>query len=113
GGVAMVHGSDARLGRTRASRRAVIERFAPVSNRARVPRRAERVRLLIATDVLSEGMNLQDARIVVSYDMPWNPVRLAQRIGRIDRLGSPHERIRAFTFAPDDRIEEVLRMMKR
>lgn len=113
GGMALVHGSDARLGRDRAGRRTVIERFAPVANHARVPRAAERVRLLIATDVLAEGLNLQDASIVVSYDLPWNPVRLAQRIGRIDRLGSPHARIRAIAFAPDRDVEELLGVMKR
>ena len=113
GGVALIHGSDARLGRGKAGRRTVIERFAPVANHARAPRPAENVRLLIATDVLAEGLNLQDASIVVSYDLPWNPVRLAQRIGRIDRLGSPHTRIRAIAFAPDRDVEVLLGLMKR
>jgi superfamily II DNA or RNA helicase len=112
-GVALVHGSEARLGRGRASRRAVIERFAPRANGARLPRTAERVRLLIATDVLAEGMNLQDASAVISYDLPWNPVRVAQRIGRIDRLGSPHTHIRAFAFVPDRGIDVMLGLMKR
>ena len=113
GGIALIHGGDARLGRGRAGRRTVIERFAPVANHARVPRAAERVRLLITTDVLAEGLNLQDASIVVSYDLPWNPVRLAQRIGRIDRLGSPHARTRAIAFAPDPDVEDLLGLMKR
>jgi hypothetical protein len=113
GGVALIHGSDARLGRGRAGRRTVIERFAPVANHARAPRAAESVRLLIATDVLAEGLNLQDASIVVSYDLPWNPVRLAQRIGRIDRLGSPHARIRAIAFAPERDVEALLGLMSR
>ncbi|HEX2168344.1 MAG TPA: helicase-related protein [Longimicrobiales bacterium] len=112
-GVALVHGGDARLGRNRSSRRAVIERFAPIANGARAPRTTERVRLLIATDVLAEGMNLQDAAVVVSYDLPWNPVRLAQRIGRIDRLGSPHERVRAIAFRPDRGVDELLGLMRR
>ncbi|MBR9991369.1 MAG: DEAD/DEAH box helicase [Gemmatimonadetes bacterium] len=112
-GVALVHGSDARLGRGRASRRVVIERFAPIANHARVPRALESVRILIATDVLAEGLNLQDASMVVSYDLPWNPVRLAQRMGRIDRLGSPHDRIRAVAFVPDRGVDELLGLMKR
>ena len=112
-GIALVHGGDARLGRGRSSRRAIVERFAPVANGARTPRSAEHVDLLIATDVLAEGLNLQDARVVLSYDLPWNPVRLAQRIGRIDRLGSPHERIRAVAFMPDHGVDELLGLMKR
>ncbi|MGH7447903.1 MAG: helicase-related protein, partial [Longimicrobiales bacterium] len=71
------------------------------------------MRLLIGTDVLAEGLNLQDARVVISYDLPWNPVRLAQRIGRIDRLGSPHAWIRALAFAPDRGVDELLGLMKR
>ena len=113
GGVALIHGNDARLGRGRAGRRTVIERFAPVANHVRPPRAAESLRLLIATDVLAEGLNLQDASIVVSYDLPWNPVRLAQRIGRIDRLGSPHPRIRAIAFAPERDVEALLGLMRR
>lgn len=113
GGVALIHGNDARLGRGRAGRRTVIERFAPVANHVRPPRAAETVRLLIATDVLAEGLNLQDASIVVSYDLPWNPVRLAQRVGRIDRLGSPHPRIRAIAFAPERDVEALLGLMSR
>jgi hypothetical protein len=91
----------------------VVERFAPRANHARVPRTAERVRLLIATDVLAEGMNLQDAHAVISYDLPWNPVRIAQRIGRIDRLGSPHTHVRAFAFVPDTGVDVMLGLMKR
>jgi hypothetical protein len=112
-GIALVHGSDARLGRARAGRRTVVERFAPIANHARVPSTVETVRLLIATDVLAEGMNLQDAAVMISYDLPWNPVRLAQRIGRIDRLGSPHATIRAVAFAPDRGVDELLGLMKR
>ncbi|CAN5628044.1 hypothetical protein BH23GEM9_BH23GEM9_05230 [soil metagenome] len=113
GGVGLIHGGDARLGRGRTSRGAVIDRFAPIANRARVPRPHERVRLLIATDVLAEGINLQDARVVISYDMPWNPVRLAQRIGRIDRLGSPHDAVLAYTFMPDRDVDSLLRLLRR
>jgi hypothetical protein len=113
GGVALIHGADARLGLHRSSRRAIIERFAPVSNGVPPPPARERVRLLIATDVLAEGLNLQDARIVVSYDLPWNPVRLAQRIGRIDRLGSPHASVSAFAFVPAREVESLLGLMRR
>ena len=111
GGVALIHGSDARLGLARAGRRAVIDRFAPHANAAPLPSRAQRVQLLIATNVLAEGLDLQDARVVISFDMPWNPVRLAQRIGRIDRLGSPHDHIRTLAFVPDPALDDLLRLM--
>jgi hypothetical protein len=113
GGVGLVHGSDARLGRGSATRASVIRRFAPLSNGAPEPRPHQVVRVLIATDVLSEGLNLQDAGVVVSYDVPWNPVRLAQRIGRIDRLGSLHESVRAYAFLPDRGLDALLGLMRR
>jgi superfamily II DNA or RNA helicase len=113
GGVALIHGGEARLGRSLSTRRAVIERFAPAANGARPPKPRERVRLLIATDVLAEGLNLQDARVVVSYDLPWNPVRLAQRVGRVDRLGSPHAVVAAYAFLPDSQLDRLLGLLHR
>jgi hypothetical protein len=113
GGVALIHGGEARLGRSLSTRRAVIERFAPAANGARPPKPRERVRMLIATDVLAEGLNLQDARVVVSYDLPWNPVRLAQRVGRIDRLGSPHAAVVAYAFLPDSQLDRLLGLLHR
>jgi hypothetical protein len=113
GGVALVHGAEARLGRGIAARNAVIRRFAPLSNGARPPPPHQQVRVLIATDVLAEGLNLQDARVVISYDLPWNPVRLAQRIGRIDRLGSPHEEVAAYAFLPDRGLDDLLGLLRR
>jgi superfamily II DNA or RNA helicase len=113
GGVALIHGRDARLGSSRTTRNAVVERFAPLANGLPPPKPRERVHTLIATDVLAEGLNLQDARTVVSYDVPWNPVRLAQRIGRIDRLGSPHAQIRACVFQPDQQLDALLGLVRR
>jgi superfamily II DNA or RNA helicase len=113
GGVALIHGQEARLGTARTSRNRVVERFAPHANGLRPPQPRERVHILIATDVLAEGLNLQDARTVVSYDVPWNPVRLAQRIGRIDRLGSPHAAIRACVFQPDRQLDALLGLVRR
>jgi superfamily II DNA or RNA helicase len=113
GSVALIHGGGAWLGLGRAGRRTVIERFAPGCNGARLPPPHQRVRVLIATDVLAEGLNLQDARVVVSYDVPWNPVRIAQRLGRVDRLGSPHESVVAAVFMPDRGIDTLLGLMRR
>ena len=64
--------------------------------------------ILIATDVLSEGQNLQDCDFVVNYDIHWNPVRVIQRMGRIDRLGSPNERIFGINFWPSNNINSYL-----
>jgi hypothetical protein len=64
--------------------------------------------VLIATDLLSEGLNLQDAERVVHYDLPWSPARLAQRVGRIDRLGSSHRTISTLTFLPPPSLARAL-----
>lgn len=111
--VAQIDSEAARLGRDRASRRDVIERFAPRSNGVREPPDRERVDVLIATDVLSEGLNLQDASAVISYDLPWNPVRLMQRIGRIDRLGALHEWVELHHFVPSRELDRLLGLMAR
>jgi hypothetical protein len=108
-----IDGAGAWLGLRRAGRDAVVRRFAPLATGAREPPPRERVRLLVATDVLAEGMNLQDARHVVSYDLPWNPVRLMQRIGRIDRLGSPHDEVVPHLFLPAAGLEELLGLTRR
>lgn len=89
-------------------------RFSPVSNEKRnqVPAEEE-VRVLLATDVLSEGQNLQDARIVVNYDLPWAIIRLIQRIGRVDRIGQKAEEIVCYSFLPADGVERIIRLRTR
>ena len=87
--VLAVTGSAGWAGRDRVSRREALDAFAPVSRRAPV-RPLLDAGVLVATDVASEGLNLQDAAAVVNYDLPWNPVRVMQRIGRVDRLGALH-----------------------
>ncbi len=111
--VGRVDGAGAWLGTERAGRRQVIERFAPRANGAREPPARERVDLLIATDVLAEGLNLQDAARVVCYDLPWNPVRLIQRVGRVDRLGSQHDAVHAWCFTPAVELEAMLGLVAR
>ena len=69
--------------------------------------------LLIATDCISEGQNLQDCDWLVNYDIHWNPVRIIQRFGRIDRLGSPNERIQLVNFWPNMELEEYLDLEQR
>ena len=90
-----------------------IQRFAPRANgRADLPP-AEEIHILISTDVLSEGQNLQDADVIVNYDLHWNPVRMVQRVGRLDRLGSPHPIIHVYNFFPEEELEELLRLLQR
>ncbi len=111
--VARIDGSGAWLGLRPASRAAVLARFAPGAFGRREPAARERVDVLIATEVLGEGMDLQDARHVVSFDLPWNPVRLLQRIGRVDRLGSPHAEVVPHLFVPDGALDAVLGLTRR
>ncbi len=87
-------------------------RFSPISNGKSVAPEDE-IRILIATDVLSEGQNLQDAHIVVNYDLPWAIIRLIQRAGRIDRIGQKAENILCYTFMPSDGVERVIRLRER
>jgi len=69
--------------------------------------------LLIATDCISEGQNLQDCDWLVNYDIHWNPVRIIQRFGRIDRIGSPNERIQLVNFWPNIELEEYINLEQR
>jgi ERCC4-related helicase len=69
--------------------------------------------ILIATDALSEGQNLQDADMVINYDIHWNPVRIIQRLGRIDRLGSPNTKIFGINFWPSNNINSYLNLQGR
>ena len=84
-------------------------RFSPVSNNKRdriTP--ADELRVVIATDVLSEGQNLQDASIVVNYDLPWAIIRLIQRVGRVDRIGQKAENILCYSFLPADGVDRII-----
>ena len=69
--------------------------------------------LLIATDCISEGQNLQDCDWLINYDIHWNPVRIIQRFGRIDRIGSPNERIQLVNFWPNMELDEYINLEQR
>jgi len=69
--------------------------------------------LLIATDCISEGQNLQDCDFLINYDIHWNPVRIIQRFGRIDRIGSPNTRIQLVNFWPNMELEEYINLEQR
>lgn len=98
-GVGMLTAREARIASGRIARDELLALFAPVAQHARPPAAHESVTLLLATDLLSEGVNLQDASIVVHLDLPWNPARLAQRVGRLRRPGGARE-VRAYLLAP-------------
>jgi superfamily II DNA or RNA helicase len=111
----------------------VIRRFAPYYNESSSAELAadgkQEIRVLISTDVLSEGLNLQDATRLINYDLHWNPVRLMQRIGRVDRRLNPQiearivadhparKKLRGITaywnFLPPDELDEILRLFQR
>ena len=92
----------------------LAHRFSPVSNgkQATVDPENE-LRVLISTDVLSEGQNLQDGAIVVNYDLPWAIVRLVQRAGRVDRIGQKAEQIRCYSFLPAEGVERLINLRGR
>lgn len=86
----------------------------PVSNRKSDQVNPEdELRVLIAADVLSEGQNLQDARIVVNYDLPWAIIRLIQRAGRVDRIGQLATEILCYSFLPADGVERIINLRSR
>lgn len=91
-----------------------LKRFDPENNKfgEETIKKSDEISLLIATDVLSEGVNLQAGQIVINYDFHWNPTRLIQRAGRVDRIGSRHETITIINFLPDPQIEEDLGLEK-
>jgi hypothetical protein len=72
----------------------------------------KKVDVLMSTDVLSEGTNLQTAQFLINYDLHWNPTRMIQRAGRIDRIGSPYKEIFIYNFFPEDELEELLRLVQ-
>ncbi len=111
--VAAVMGDRGWFGREPVTRAEVLRAFAPRAQGAPAPAAALETDVLIATDLLSEGLNLQDAARVIHYDLPWTPARLAQRVGRIDRAGSPHGRIETVTFLPPEPLAEALAMERR
>ena len=95
------------------SRQQAVQGFAPLSMGDPAGRNADLYDLLLSTDVLAEGVNLQQCRHIVNFDVPWNPMRLVQRHGRIDRIGSPHSRVFVRTIFPADRLDRLLDLERR
>ena len=107
--------------RRKVNREEIIERFSPCYN-GRSPENVIPVQTLITTDVLAEGLNLQDASIIVNYDLHWNPVRLMQRIGRLDRrldpaiearLNRTNPTVHVWNFLPPAELDDILKLRRR
>jgi len=113
GGVAALTARGAQVAGGTIPRREVLARFSPRKNGGREPHCRNRIDLLLTTDLLSEGLDLSDASIVVHLDLPWTPARLEQRVGRSRRLGAPHARTLVHAIAPPAGAEELLELERR
>lgn len=93
----------------------LARRFSPKSNAmiGGLPRDSQEIDVLISTDVLSEGQNLQDSAIVVNWDLPWTIIRIIQRAGRVDRVGQEASEIRVLSFLPHDGINRIIKLRER
>ena len=90
----------------------LVKKFDPKNNKADILKDNE-LDILISTDVLAEGVNLQAGKIVINYDFHWNPVRLIQRVGRVDRIGTEHQSIDIINFLPTTKIEKSLSLKEK
>ena len=93
----------------------VLTLFSPKSKQRHLtmPKDTGELDVLIGTDVISEGQNLQDCDYLVNYDIHWNPVRIIQRFGRIDRIGSINAQIQLVNFWPDISLDEYINLKER
>lgn len=112
---AMVTGSvegRSTIAKLHADLNTVLTCFSPISKDKALlmPDRAIEIDLLIATDCISEGQNLQDCDYLINYDIHWNPVRIIQRFGRIDRIGSKNNQIQLVNFWPDISLDEYINL---
>jgi superfamily II DNA or RNA helicase len=116
--IALVSGGAAanRTSLGRADFNHILTNFSPVSKRrAQIPQlpQDEQIDLLIATDCISEGQNLQDCDLVINYDIHWNPVRIIQRFGRIDRIGSVNHAVQLVNFWPTQDLNKYINLKSR
>jgi len=93
----------------------ILTLFSPVSKDKAVlmPNVSDEIDILIATDCISEGQNLQDCDYLINYDIHWNPVRIVQRFGRIDRIGSKNDVIQLVNFWPDMELDDYINLKSR
>lgn len=108
GRVAALTASGGLVAGGRITRRDAVARFAPRACGALPPGAADEITLLLTTDLLSEGVNLQDASVVLHLDVPWTPARLDQRVGRVARLGSACQVVSVYALTPPSSFERAL-----
>ena len=109
-GIAIVTASGARIASGNVTREEVLAQFsadAPPTNPV------ERIDLVLTTDLLSEGIDLRGASVIVHLDLPWNPARMEQRVGRARRMGSPFDVIHVYTFLPPTAAERLIELQRR
>ncbi|MGB6245826.1 helicase-related protein [Gordonia sp. (in: high G+C Gram-positive bacteria)] len=108
------HGAKTTLG-TGFDFQQIMSMFSPRSKQRHLimPKETRDLDVLIGTDVISEGQNLQDCDYLINYDIHWNPVRIVQRFGRIDRIGSTNSRIQLVNFWPDISLDEYINLKER
>lgn len=102
-----------RIDSNRGSPMSIVSRFAPKANPQYVQPGQPPIDNLISTDVLAKGLNLQDGNVVINYDIHWNPVRLIQRVGRVDRIGTEHDVVHALNFLPETELDKGLGLRER
>lgn len=117
GAYAKVHERGASGGVDQGGRASTIAGFAPQTagprNAAGEPTAKDEFDILFSTDVLAEGVNLQQAGQMINYDLPWNPMRIVQRHGRVDRIGSKHDYVDLGLFFPAERLDDLLSLESR
>lgn len=112
-GVGLLSSTHARIASGRISRSEALARFAPRAQERPPPPPHHAIRLLLSTDLLAEGVNLQDAGVVVHLDLPWTDALRQQRVGRCARMGSPHAVVHVYDFAPPPAGDRALQLQHR
>ncbi len=108
GGIAMLTARGAMVAGGKMPRQQALARFAPQASGARRPPRGEEIDVLLTTDLLSEGVNLQDAGVIVHLDLPWTAARMEQRVGRLARIGSVRSSIQPYLISPPPSAAKLL-----
>jgi superfamily II DNA or RNA helicase len=108
GHIAALTGKGGRIASGPLSRNEIIKRFAPLANNALPSHPREDVTLLLTTDLLSEGINLQDASVILHLDIPWTAATIDQRIGRVARIGSKHPQVTIYGLIPPPEADRIL-----
>ena len=99
--------------KNRADAENLADRFSPQSKKYQLKEGETELNFLFSTDILSEGQNLQDCGILINYDLHWNPVRMIQRNGRVNRLGSTYDKVFIYNISPEAKLEEYLQLVGR